>query len=129
MLGISAASTSLAQLTIREPVGSALDLGTGCGVQALHLAGHADRVVATDVNRRALEIARFNAELNELAPVEVRDGSYFEPVAGERFDPDRDEPAVRDLPGHRRAFGWSTATRACPGTASSSTSCARHLSI
>ena len=86
MLGISAASTSLAQLTIREPVGAALDLGTGCGVQALHLAGHADRVVATDVNRRALDIARFNAALNELDAIEVREGSYFEPVAGERYD-------------------------------------------
>ncbi len=86
VLGISAASGSLAQLTIREPVGSALDLGTGCGVQALHLAEHAGRVVATDVNRRALEIARFNADLNELPGIEVRDGSYFEPVTGERFD-------------------------------------------
>ena len=38
VLGISPASTSLAQLTIREPVGRSLDLGTGCGVQALHLA-------------------------------------------------------------------------------------------
>jgi methyltransferase family protein len=86
VLGISAASTSLAQLTIREPVGSALDLGTGCGVQALHLAGHADRVVATDVNRRALDVARFNAALNGFDAVEVREGSYFEPVAGERYD-------------------------------------------
>ena len=86
VLGISAASTSLAQLTIREPVGAALDLGTGCGVQALHLAGHADRVVATDVNRRALDIARFNAALNELDAIEVREGSYFEPVAGDRYD-------------------------------------------
>ena len=86
VLGISGASTSLAQLTIREPVGAALDLGTGCGVQALHLAGHADRVVATDVNRRALDIARFNAALNELDAIEVREGSYFEPVAGERYD-------------------------------------------
>ena len=41
VLGISSASTSLAQLTVREPVGRALDLGTGCGVQALHLAAHA----------------------------------------------------------------------------------------
>jgi len=86
VLGISSASTSLAQLTLRHRVGSALDLGTGCGVQALHLAGHADRVVATDVNPRALQIARFNADLNELPRVEVREGSYFEPVAGERFD-------------------------------------------
>jgi hypothetical protein len=87
VLGISPASTSLAQLTLREPVGSALDLGTGCGVQALHLARHAGRVVATDVNARALAIARFNAALNEVADiVDVRDGSYFEPVRDERFD-------------------------------------------
>ena len=85
VLGISSASTSLAQLTMREPIGSALDLGTGCGVQALHLAGHADRVVATDVNTRALWMTRLNAELNG-AEVDVRDGSFFEPVAGERFD-------------------------------------------
>src|SRR5690349_2785472 len=85
VLGISSASTSLAQLTMREPVGSALDLGTGCGVQALHLAAHARSVVATDVNDRALWMTRLNAALNEVE-VEVRDGSFFEPVAGERFD-------------------------------------------
>jgi len=87
VLGISSASTSLAQLTIREQVGSALDLGTGCGVQALHLARHSGRVVATDVNARALRLARWNAALNDVADVvEVRDGSFFEPVADERFD-------------------------------------------
>ena len=85
VLGISSASTSLAQLTMREPIGRALDLGTGCGVQALHLAGHAGHVVATDVNDRALWMTRLNAELNG-ADVEVRDGSFFEPVAGERFN-------------------------------------------
>ncbi|WP_322937607.1 class I SAM-dependent methyltransferase [Nocardioides bizhenqiangii] len=87
VLGISPASTSLAQLTVRRDVGKALDLGTGCGVQALHLAGHADRVVATDVNPRALDLARFNAALNEVgARVDQRSGSFFDPVAGERFD-------------------------------------------
>ena len=64
VLGISSAATSLAQLTVREPVDRALDLGTGCGVQALHLATHASQVVATDVNQRALRLTRFNAELN-----------------------------------------------------------------
>lgn len=87
VLGISAASTSLAQLTIREPVGRSLDLGTGCGVQALHLAAHSSAVVATDVNERALRLARFNVALNDLStPVDVRPGSFFEPVRGERFD-------------------------------------------
>ncbi len=70
---------------MREPVGRALDLGTGCGVQALHLAGHVGHVVATDVNVRALAMTRLNATLNEV-DVEVREGSLFEPVAGELFD-------------------------------------------
>jgi len=85
VLGISEASSSLAQLVVREPVGSALDLGTGCGVQALHLAQHAGRVVATDVNPRALAMADLTARLNGVQ-IDVRDGSLFEPVAGERFD-------------------------------------------
>jgi len=86
VLGISPASLSLSRLTLRSPVEHALDLGTGCGVQALHLATHADRVVATDVNPRALRMAAFNAELNGVSNVEVRDGSFFAPVVGERFD-------------------------------------------
>ncbi|MBE7325442.1 class I SAM-dependent methyltransferase [Nocardioides sp. Y6] len=86
VLGVSPASTSLAQLTMRTPVARALDLGTGCGVQALHLATHADAVVATDVNARALTMARFTMALNGIDTVDVRDGSFFEPVAGEKFD-------------------------------------------
>jgi cyclopropane fatty-acyl-phospholipid synthase-like methyltransferase len=85
VLGISSASTSLAQLTVREPLATALDLGTGCGVQALHLAGHVARVVATDVNPRALAMTRLNAALNQV-PVEVRQGSLLEPVEDELFD-------------------------------------------
>ncbi|MGO4956791.1 DUF7059 domain-containing protein [Luteococcus sp. Sow4_B9] len=85
VLGVSPASTSLAQMTMRTPVGSALDLGTGCGVQSLHLARHADHVVATDINPRALELAALTAALNQV-DVDIRDGSLYEPVAGERFD-------------------------------------------
>ncbi|MEP7090104.1 MAG: class I SAM-dependent methyltransferase [Nocardioidaceae bacterium] len=85
VLGISSASTSLAQLTVRDRVGRALDLGTGCGVQALHLAEHVGHVVATDVNERALAMTRLNAALNEV-DLDVRSGSLFEPVVGERFD-------------------------------------------
>ncbi|WP_370188621.1 methyltransferase [Aeromicrobium sp.] len=92
VLGISEASSSLAQLTVpardvplRRGTTRALDLGTGCGVQALHLAQGHDRVVATDVNPRALWAALLTAELNGV-DVDVRDGSFWEPVAGERFD-------------------------------------------
>jgi Methyltransferase small domain len=82
--GPSKASRSVAAVTLRNP-GRALDMGTGSGVQALLLAGHAHQVVATDVNERALEFARFNAALNEVS-IDLRRGSLFEPVAGEHFD-------------------------------------------
>ena len=85
VLGISPAATSLAELTVRNPVAKALDLGTGCGVQSLHLATHVDHVVATDVNRRALWLTELNAGLNGVS-LDVREGSFFEPVAGETFD-------------------------------------------
>ena len=85
VLGISSASSSLAQLTVRRPVGRALDLGTGCGVQGLHLAAHARHVVATDVNRRALAVTRLNARLNGVG-LDVREGSLYEPVRREEFD-------------------------------------------
>jgi hypothetical protein len=85
VLGVSPASTSLAQLTVRDPVARALDLGTGCGVQALHLGGHADEVVGTDVNPRALAVTAFNAALNDVR-IDVRAGSLWAPVAGELFD-------------------------------------------
>ncbi len=85
VLGISPAATSLAELTLRDPVGSALDLGTGCGVQSLHLAGHARTVVSTDVNKRALWITGLNAALNSVE-FDIREGSFFDPVARDSFD-------------------------------------------
>lgn len=85
VLGVSPASTSLAQMTARSAVGSALDLGTGCGVQAMHLSHHVQRVVGTDLNQRALDLAGLTARLNDV-PLDLRHGSLYEPVAGERFD-------------------------------------------
>ncbi|GAA6527520.1 methyltransferase [Intrasporangium sp. DVR] len=84
VLGIGGASTTLAMWAIRRRVGRALDLGTGCGVQALHLATHADSIVATDISERALDFARFNAALNGL-DVDLRRGDLLDPVVGERF--------------------------------------------
>jgi SAM-dependent methyltransferase len=69
-----------------RPIGRALDLGCGAGVVALLLSRRAVKVVATDINPRAVAMTRFNARLNALENVEVREGSLFEPVARERFD-------------------------------------------
>lgn len=85
VLGVSSASTTLAQLTLRRPVTTALDLGTGCGVQSLHLARHASSITATDLNPRALELARLTAALNGIE-VDLRLGSLYAPVPGMRFD-------------------------------------------
>jgi len=73
-------------LTPRPRVARALDVGTGSGIHALLAAAHADRVVATDVNARALAFTELNAALNRIRNVECRPGSLFEPVAGETFD-------------------------------------------
>jgi methylase of polypeptide subunit release factors len=85
VLGLSSASSTLAQLTIRRPVGSALDLGTGCGVQTLHLSTHAQTITATDVNNRALELAQLTLTLNEVE-AELLNGSLYDPVRHRRFD-------------------------------------------
>jgi hypothetical protein len=86
VLGIGGATTTLSGLQVPVPVRRVLDLGTGCGIQAMHARRFADQVVATDISRRALDIARFNAQLNGLDGIEFRLGSLFDPVAGERFD-------------------------------------------
>ena len=85
VLGIGGASVSLARAVVRTPVQRALDLGTGCGIQALHLGAHCEQIVATDTNERALALAAATARLNGMS-WDLRHGSLFEPVAGERFD-------------------------------------------
>ena len=84
--GIQAPSVTLAKLAVRRPCLYALDLGTGCGIQALLASKHSERVVATDVNPRALGFAAFNAALNGIHTIEFRPGDGFAPVQDERFD-------------------------------------------
>ena len=85
--GVGGASTTLAQLTVREPVDRALDLGTGNGVQALHLLDHAGEVVATDISARALAMAQITLALSgRTERVALRRGNLLEPVAEDRFD-------------------------------------------
>ncbi|MCT1602201.1 methyltransferase [Kocuria sp. p3-SID1433] len=96
VLGVGGASQTLVQITDPRPAATALDLGTGCGIQSFHLLRRVERVVATDLSERALGFARFNLILNAQAlgldpyhlqrRIELRCGSLLEPVAGERFD-------------------------------------------
>ena len=111
VLGVGGAGLTLAGLTPRTPVRTALDLGCGCGIQTLYLLRHAEHVVATDISARALAFTAFNAALagvsvtgSDSAPgaasetdvkpgpasgsgsLELLRGSLLEPVVGRRFD-------------------------------------------
>ncbi|MDJ1114079.1 class I SAM-dependent methyltransferase [Microbacterium dauci] len=86
VLGVGGASLTLAGLQLTTPARRVLDLGTGCGIQALRARRAAPQVIATDVSARALWFTELNVALNDLGGVETRLGSLFEPVAGEQFD-------------------------------------------
>lgn len=83
--GPSESAQTLAYLTIRRAGQTVLDLGCGCGPQALLAAQHAERVVATDLNPRAAAMSGVTARLNAVSGLDTRVGDLFEPVAGERF--------------------------------------------
>lgn len=104
VLGAGAASATLAGLTSRRPVESVLDLGCGSGVQSFVASRHAQRVVATDINHRALNFAVFGAALNGYNNIEFRHGSMFEPVEGETFDLVVSNPPFVISPESRFAF-------------------------
>ena len=84
--GVSPVARHVDRVTIRRPVRTALDLGTGPGIQALLAASHCERVVAIDLNERAIGYTRFNAALNDASNIDARVGDWLEPVEGERFD-------------------------------------------
>ena len=86
VMDISGSTLTLINFTIRRKSQRTLDLGTGCGVQALLAAAHSGRVWATDMNPRALDFSRFNANLNGLSNIEFLQGDLFEPVKGKIFD-------------------------------------------
>ncbi|MBK7251236.1 MAG: peptide chain release factor N(5)-glutamine methyltransferase [Gammaproteobacteria bacterium] len=66
----------------------ALDLGTGSGAIALALASErpAWEITATDASDDALAVAQTNARELGLGRVRFLQGSWFEPVAGGRFE-------------------------------------------
>lgn len=84
--GISNPAVLLSDLAVRRPVALGLDLGCGGGIQALLMSRHCAKVIATDINPRALEFTRLNARLNGISNIETRLGSLFEPAGDLRFD-------------------------------------------
>jgi hypothetical protein len=79
-------SRLLSRFTVRQASRTTLDMGTGTGIQALTAASHSNRVIATDLNSRALAFAAFNARLNGIENIEFLFGDGLEPVADRKFD-------------------------------------------
>jgi predicted RNA methylase len=79
-------SKFLSRFTVRRHSRKTLDLGTGSGILSLEAAKFSDAVVATDLNERAVNFARFNACLNGITNIEVLAGDGFAPVADQKFD-------------------------------------------
>ncbi|MFI0406230.1 methyltransferase [Actinomadura sp. 3N508] len=107
VVGAGGASGNLARLVIHRAVDNVLDVGTGCGVQAVHVASRnpGARVTATDVNPRALDLAGMSCALSGTpeGAVEFLEGSLLEPVHGRRFDLIvSNPPFVVAPPGDRR---------------------------
>jgi release factor glutamine methyltransferase len=77
----------LVELSLQREFSSVVDLGTGSGAIALALKRHRPdaHVVAVETSAAALEVARRNASRHGLT-IDFRQGRWFEPLAGERFD-------------------------------------------
>jgi hypothetical protein len=103
VLGVGAASLTLAAATPRRNVGRTLDLGAGCGIQALLAEDHSSAVVATDRNPRAVTFTRLAAALNDV-DLDAREGSLLEPVAGEEFELVVSNPPFVVSPGARYTY-------------------------
>lgn len=84
-----------------------LDIGTGIGIQAIIAARMAEKVLATDINPNAIEIARSNAELNGIRNIEFRVSNLFDSIS-EKFDLIIFNPPY--LPSHEKdtlGLSWS----------------------
>lgn len=104
VMGAAGASRSLATLVPRGPVGRALDLGCGSGVQSLLLAGHAEHVTASDPNARALRCTWLTAALSGGPTPQLVRGSLAEPFADGAFDLVVSNPPFVIGPDARRTY-------------------------
>lgn len=84
----SVQSIFLLEHTQIDPGEEVLDLGTGCGIQAIFAADKAKRVVATDIDAKAIENTKYNlSRYQQEKIIDVRQGDLFGPIkAGEKFD-------------------------------------------
>jgi release factor glutamine methyltransferase len=77
-------SEFMARHIMVKPGDDVLDMGTGSGIQAITAAQVAGRVVAVDINPKAVLMARKNVMANGLDHmISVHEGDLFSPIAPE----------------------------------------------
>jgi len=78
----------LIESMILPKTGSVLDIGCGYGAVGIAAATFNSnlQVCMTDVNMRAVSLARKNIELNKVFNAQVRYGTLYEPIEGKTFD-------------------------------------------
>ena len=78
----------LIESMILPKTGCILDIGCGYGVVGIATAALNPklRVIMTDVNMRAVRLARKNLPLNKITNAEVRYGHFYEPVEDLKFE-------------------------------------------
>ncbi len=86
VLGVTDSTLILSRSMMRLPSRRTLDLGTGGGYVAMLAARHSQQVLATDLNPRAIAMARFNCQLNDIANIQAAVGNLFEPANDLKFD-------------------------------------------
>ncbi|MCH2201260.1 MAG: methyltransferase [Fuerstiella sp.] len=79
-------SHGLVQTAPRQICNALLDLCCGSGIQGLVASRYARKVIAVDVNPRAIRFSRFNAQLNGVRNYEARQGDLYDAVKEETFE-------------------------------------------
>ena len=98
-------SDFLANNLIVEKNDEVLDIGTGSGIQAICCAVKASKVMATDLNKRALSFASFNVKLNGVEnKIELIHSDLFEKVPKKKFDLIVSNPPFIPVPNERSWF-------------------------
>lgn len=72
-----------------------LDLGCGYGVIGIAFSKHANSVLMTDINERAVELAKINVKLNGLRNVEVVQCDLYDGLEAGKFDKIICNPPIR----------------------------------
>ena len=88
--GIDKGTKLLAENMLISNEDFVLDLGCGIGILGIVAGASFPRakIIMTEINSRAVKLAKKNLELNRIANAEIREGNLFEPVKEflEKFD-------------------------------------------